>query len=226
MNMSSVDNLIVAALRTGPKTSGELQKELSKEKISRQTFHNHLRKLLNVEKTVRPTLANWKPGEKPETRYELVPEGTLVSPEDQVKTAIARFYNITARYPDAQELALEASVTLQLAEELAYKASHDTGWRPPTDEEKAKSGQRLCDLLFLAAELTQDPIRDWTETKELGVLRHRGYTKEEVALARKYIEQYPDLIPDLSKKTWKWPRLTIKYLGGFERPTQRYYRTY
>jgi hypothetical protein len=66
-------------------------------------------------------LRSWAPGKEPEIEYQWVPEGFRGELRERAEAAISRFVEITGRYPDPQELALEMQATVQEAETAVYE---------------------------------------------------------------------------------------------------------
>jgi hypothetical protein len=210
MSEDLIEDQILKMLSSGSKRPGEIEKELLKQGISRQTFYRHLRSLRDIDRRVRPTLS-WQPGVRPTVMYELVPEGSLSNPAEQAKENISKFYDLLNRYPTIQELALKIGVTPTEAEEQAYKTSKETGWRPPTEEEIEESRIELGETLILAARLKANPKEDLTDG------RYLGYNQEFVERAHYYEEKYPELLPILTENNFgilEWPEAAKRYLGG------------
>ena len=71
-------------------------------KISHGTFITHFKRLRDYEKVLRPTVRPWLEGEKLVIEFELVAEGLGGNIVAGASTFIARFYDITQRYPTAK----------------------------------------------------------------------------------------------------------------------------
>ncbi len=215
MSEDPIDDKILKTLSTGPKNWGEMEKELVKQGVPRQTFGRHLRKLRDIDMRIRPTLS-WQPGETPIIMYELVPEGLASDPIEQTKGAISRLYGVLERYPTVHELALEISAIPTDAEGLAYKTSKETGWRRPTETEINISRVALGEMLLLAARIKANPEDDLT--------RLYSYTHEDVERAGYYLATYPELLPTLTENKFgikEWPEVAKRYLGGPYDPIDR-----
>jgi len=183
----TVEDVILEALREGPKTGKQLQEIGDRHHFSRQTVSFHVKKLRG-EKRIQLGVVEGA-GRRPVITYELARE----SMEERVKNAIRRFADLMQRYPDPIELAREVEgITPQQAEEIAYETSEQTHWYSPSPREKEKA-ESIVILGLIAAERIRQGIAQDT-------------LPEEVELGKKFLEKYSHLLPIIvGDKVVAWP---------------------
>jgi DNA-binding Lrp family transcriptional regulator len=201
----TVEEIILEALREGPKTGNELKKVGKAYGTTPQTMSYHVKKLRR-EGIVQLGRACEVPRKRPEIVYELAQEASR-DIEERVKNAIREFSDFMQRNPDGSELAREVGgITPQEAEEIAYKTSGETHWYRPSEKQKEKADDLVILALISAERIRQNVSREWIE----------NIPAEELEVAKKFLQKYPHLLPLIvNDNVVAWPPVAKAYLTKY-----------
>lgn len=218
--MSHYEKAVLDLLKDGPKQRKSLVEQLCPKVMSQKKLQKTLNELESAGKAV--SVSRRMEGRRNWTTWYMLPGQEYLLDVDaaRVIAAIERLKPVLLRMPTVDEIAVESGVTPQEAEKLAYKLATQTGWFNPTPELVRDARVRLGEVLVCAAR-----IRDKLVT-ETGGSKDYDYEDdaEIVEEAKRFLKEYPQLLPKLSsdgEKVVEWPTEALRFLGENYVPVER-----
>jgi DNA-binding Lrp family transcriptional regulator len=184
---------IISKLRGGPKTAEELARIL---RTSKKSLYKNIYKLVDSGEVVTYPLQD---GHRWKTLFALHGHSDLASAicgytkvkrvgkEKEIVKAIDVLRKKLLRNPEVDEILIEVGESPEdrLMRDEVYKVGTKIKWKPPTKSERKVAEEELSRILTLAT---------WIKRGRIPEALARGMSKAEIARARKYLQQFPEML--------------------------------
>jgi hypothetical protein len=217
--LSVYEEAVLGLLKSGPKRSKEIIKQLCPRIMSRRKVQNVLNELESGGKV--KVVSQRIEGTRRFTTWFALPSQQYLLSVDagRVVAAIERLREVLLRPPTVEEIAIETGITPSSAEKWAYELAEQTGWFYPRPGLIKDAAERLGEVLVCAARIRDDVISDFDYESDPEIVRE----------AEHFLKKHPELSPKLSEDgvdVVSWPSETLKNLGKWYKPKERIQPTF
>jgi DNA-binding transcriptional ArsR family regulator len=137
--------------------------------------------------------------------------------EEAVVQAINNWRSVAFRYPTVAEIANETGLKLEDAERIANKTKDKTGWFAPNEAIIERATEKLGEVLVCAARMRDGKVGEDGKSEDFDY-KNDGEIVEE---AKRFLKDYPEMLPKIVDDEVYWPEKALKYLVRNYKPKDR-----
>jgi hypothetical protein len=214
------DDAVLKLLKDGPMRRQSLLNQLCPAIMSKNKLQKTLNALTLELKIIKsPRFPD--SGGRCESWYTLPGQRYLLEVDaGKIIEAIERLKPLLLRMPSVDEIAVEVGITPSEAESLAFKFAAQKGWYNPTRKLIEDARVRLGEALVCAARIRDNQVDMNSNSKSFDYEEDARIVEE----AKRFLKEYPKLLPTLSKdgeKVIEWPSEALRYLRDNYIPKDR-----
>ncbi len=220
VSVSYYEKAVLDLLKDGPKQRKSLVGQLCPKVMSQKKLQKTLNELESAGKAV--SVSRRMEGRRNWTTWYMLPGQEYLLDVDaaRVIAAIERLKPVLLRMPTVDEIAVEAGITPQEAEKLAYKLATQTGWFNPSPELIRDARVRLGEALVCAARIRDKHVAEDGKSENFDYDDDHGVVEE----AKRFLKDYPHLLPKLADDGGAvvfWSQEALRFLGENYVPKER-----